>query len=43
MDIKYKYETKFLGLHLTEDIKWDVHIKNLISKLSRSYYVMQKV
>jgi hypothetical protein len=28
MDIKYKYETKFLGLHLTEDIKWNVHIKN---------------
>jgi hypothetical protein len=26
MDIKYKNETNFLGLCLTEDVKWDVHI-----------------
>ena len=43
MDIKYKYETKFLGLHPTEDIKWDVYIKHLSSKLNRSYYVMQPI
>ena len=24
MDIKYKNETKLLGLYLTEDVKWDV-------------------
>ena len=29
MDIKYKNETKFLGLYLTEDVKWDVHIKHV--------------
>jgi hypothetical protein len=29
MIIKYKNETKFLGLHLTEDVKWDVHVKYL--------------
>jgi len=40
MDIKYKYETKFLDLHLTEDIKRNVHIKRLSSKLNRSYYVV---
>jgi len=33
MDIIYKYETKFLGLYLTEDMKWDVPIKNLSCKL----------
>jgi hypothetical protein len=27
MDIKRKYEKTFLGLCLTEDIKWDVHTK----------------
>jgi hypothetical protein len=27
VDIKYKHETKFLGLHLTENMNWDVHIK----------------
>ena len=32
-DIKYKYETTFLGLYLTENIKWDVHIKDLSCKL----------
>jgi hypothetical protein len=26
MDIKYKNYTKFLGLYLTEEVKWDVHI-----------------
>jgi len=32
-----------LGLHLTEDIKWDVHIKHLSSKLNISNYVMQSL
>jgi len=31
MDIKYKYETTFLGWHLTEDAKWNVHVKHLSS------------
>jgi hypothetical protein len=26
MNIKYKNETIFLGLYVTEDVKWDVHI-----------------
>ena len=33
MDIKYKYETTFLGSYLTEDIKREVHIKNVSCKL----------
>jgi hypothetical protein len=40
MEIKYKYETKFLGLHLTEILKQDININNLSSKLSRSFYVI---
>ena len=40
MDIKYKCETEFLGLYLTEDIKWDVHIQNLSYKLNRSYVML---
>jgi len=27
MIIKYKNETRFLGIHLTDDVKWDVHVK----------------
>jgi hypothetical protein len=30
MDIKYKNESKFLGLYFTEDVNWDVHIKRVI-------------
>ena len=29
MDIKYKNDTKFLGLYFTEEVKWDVHIKHM--------------
>ena len=41
MDITYKYETTFLILHLTEDIKWDNHVKHWSSQLNISYYVTQ--
>jgi hypothetical protein len=27
-DVKYKYEAKFWALSLTENLKWDVTIKN---------------
>jgi hypothetical protein len=43
MDIKYKKDTKFLGLNLTEDVKWDVHIKHVSDILNKSYYVMQSL
>jgi len=40
MDIKYKNETKFLGLYLTEDVKWDEHIKHVCNK---NYYVIHSL
>ena len=43
MDITHKGETKFLGLYLTEDIKWNVHIEHLSNILNRSYYVIQSL
>jgi hypothetical protein len=43
MDIKYKNETKFLGLYLTEDVKWDVHIKHVHNMLKTNYYVIQSL
>lgn len=39
MDITRKLETKFLHIYINENIKWDVHIECLSSKLSKSYYV----
>jgi len=41
MNIKYTNETKFLGLYLTEDVKWDVHVKHACIILNKNYYVMQ--
>jgi hypothetical protein len=43
MDIKYKNETKFLGLYLTEDVKWEVHIKHVCNMLNKNYYVLQSL
>ena len=43
VDVKYKYKTKFLAVHLTEDTKCDVHITNLSSKLNRSYCIMHSL
>jgi hypothetical protein len=43
VDIKCKYKTKFLGLQLTEDMKWDVHVKHTSCQLNTSYYVMQSI
>jgi hypothetical protein len=40
MDIKYKNETKFLGLYLTEDVKWDVHIKHVCNMLNKYYVIL---
>jgi hypothetical protein len=43
MDVRYKNETKFLGLYLTEDVKWDVHIKHVSNVLSKNYSVIQSL
>ena len=43
MDIKYKNETKFLGIYRTEDVKWEVHIKNVCNMLNKNYYVLQSL
>jgi hypothetical protein len=43
IDVKCKYKTKFLGLYLTDDIKWEVHIKHTSYELNRRYYLMQSI
>jgi hypothetical protein len=40
MIIKYKNETKFLGLHLAEDVKWNVHVKYVHNILNKNYYII---
>jgi len=41
--LKYKNETKFLGLYLTEDVKWDVHIKHVCNILNKNHYVIHSL
>jgi len=43
MVIKYENDIKFLDLYLTEDVKWDLHIKHVNAILNRSYYVIQSL
>jgi hypothetical protein len=42
-DVNYSSETKFLGLHLTECLKWEAHIRYLSMKLNKSIYVLQSL
>jgi len=39
-NIPYNTETKFFGLYINENMKWNNHIKYLISKLNAGYYVI---
>jgi hypothetical protein len=39
-DIQYNMETKFQGVYINENMKWNSHIKYLSSKLSTSYYMI---
>jgi len=43
MIIKYKSETKFLGLHLAEDVKWNVHVKYVCSILNKNYHIIHSL
>ena len=38
--LAYKLEAKFMGININENITWDVHIKYLSSKFSKSFYVI---
>jgi len=42
-DIEYNNETKFLGIHINENMKWNSHIKYLSSKLNTSYYMISSL
>ena len=41
--IAYNNETKFLGIYIHENMKWNSHIKYLSSKLSTSYYMISSL
>jgi hypothetical protein len=39
-DISYNTESKFLGVYINKNMKWDSHIRYLSSKLNTSYYII---
>jgi len=43
MIIKHKSETKFLGLHLAEDVKWNMHVKYVCNILNKNYYIIHSL
>jgi len=43
MIIKYKSERRFLGLHLAEDVKWNVHVKHVCNILNKNYYIIHSL
>jgi hypothetical protein len=42
-DIPYNTETKFLGVYINENMKWNSHIKYLSSGLNTSYYMISSL
>jgi hypothetical protein len=43
ININYSSEIKFLGVHLMESLKWEVHIRVLCSKLNKSLYMLHSL
>ena len=42
-DIAYKSDTKFLGIHITENLKWTTHMHILKLQLSKACYIIKSV
>jgi hypothetical protein len=43
MDIAYKSESKFLGIHITKNLKWYAHVHSLSLKLSKVFYIFNNL
>jgi hypothetical protein len=41
MNLNYTTETKFLGIYITETLKWKSHVKALASKLSKVSFMIK--
>jgi hypothetical protein len=43
MNLNYTTETKFLGIHIIESLKWNSHVKVLASKLSKVSFMIKSL
>jgi len=41
--LDYTAETKFLGIHITETLKWNSHVQSLTSKLSKVSFMIKSL
>jgi hypothetical protein len=41
-EIPYKLDAKFLGINITENLIWHVHIKSVCSSLSKVYFIIKR-
>jgi len=42
-DIAFKLKVMFLGIYITENLKWNVHVLSLCSSLSKVPYIIKSV
>ena len=43
MNLDYITETKFLGIHITETLKWNSHVQSLASKLNKVFFMIKSL
>jgi hypothetical protein len=43
MNLDYTAEMKFLGIHITETLKWNSHVQSLASKLSKVSFIIKSL
>jgi hypothetical protein len=43
IEIAYKFESKFLGMHVGKHMDWNAHIKSLSSNLNKACYMMKSL
>jgi hypothetical protein len=40
-EIPYKLDVKFLGINITENFIWHIHVKSVCSSLSKAYFIIK--
>ena len=43
INLDYTAETKFLGIHIKEALKWNSHVQSLASKLSKVSFIIKSL
>jgi hypothetical protein len=41
LEIPYKSDVKFLGIQITEKLRWNTHIKSICPNLNKAYFIIK--